>query len=266
MKIEKEQTLKELSSQELERLLREETRKDCPNSERVHCLLEALRERDHTACVPSAEQETAWEKFVQAQWECAEAPKPKTRRLIKWLAAAAAVICLLPVSALVIHAEYDYFSYWTEGNLWLSGHGKEQGDTFENYKFRTEIPELQQIYDEVCQEFGVLPVVPTWVPEGHTLRELTVTEYHKFHMVDALLQGYDGNVGLTFKKCEAESVTYYKDDMSPIVYEAAGVKHYLYTNAGRWNAVWMFEGMECSIGTTYSKETLCRIIDSIYGK
>ena len=266
MKIEKEQTLKELSSQELERLLREETRKDCPNSERVHCLLEALLERDHTACVPSAEQEAAWDEFVQAQWECAETPKPKTRRLIKWLAAAVAVICLLPVSVLVIHAEYDYFSYWTEGNLWLSGHGKEQGDTFENYKFRTDIPELQQIYDEVCQEFGVLPVVPTWIPEGHELVELTTTINGPIHLVGALLQGSDGRIAIDFREYVHHSATYFKDDMDPIIYEVAGVKHYLYTNMGRWTAVWMFEGMECSIFTTYPRETLCRIIDSIYGK
>ena len=60
------------------------------------------------------------------------------------------------------------------------------------------------------------------------------------------------------------SNTYPKDEETVIVYEYAGISHYVMPNKDKWAAVWSVENVECSIITNNTENELYEIVKSIY--
>lgn len=58
--------------------------------------------------------------------------------------------------------------------------------------------------------------------------------------------------------------TFQKDEGDPVPYEAGGVTHMLFTNAGRASAVWVNGPAECALSGDITMDELKQIIDSIY--
>ena len=131
----------------------------------------------------------------------------------------------------------------------------------------TENDQLLLIYRVLEDTFGPQNVMPTWIPDGLSLQELEFVKWEQRTSLDAALAEGENFIALSFTLFgKGLHYKYYKDDIQPIIYQTAGIEHYLFSNAGIWCAVWTANGIECSVAGNCSRETLCRIIDSIYEK
>lgn len=63
---------------------------------------------------------------------------------------------------------------------------------------------------------------------------------------------------------ESEWLTHEKDEQEVIIYTAEGIDHYIISNLGDVNIVWVKDNLECSIAGDIFVSDAEKIIDSIY--
>lgn len=252
-----------MTGEELEQALHRELSSNKPNWDSVQLYLHELHLRVRQQRELTPEEQDAYREFLQAQQQVAEPEKRPLRRPLRPLLAAAVAVCLLITIATVSLGTGGVYGSWSADYFHLIGHPDATVPVPADYVFRTERPELQKIYALVVQEFGEQRIVPTWIPEGYTQEELIVLDLS--HTVYSSLTSGDQRISIDFTEYrEKNPRNYCKDNVTPDVYEIAGVKHYIFSNAGNWVATWEVNGIECGLFISLSKEVLIQIIDSIY--
>ncbi len=252
-----------MTGEELEQALHRELSSKKPNWDAAGQYLHEQHRRVRQQRELTPEEQDAYREFLQAQQQITESEKRPLRRPLRPLLATAVAVCLLIAIATVSLGTGGVYGSWSADYFHLIGHPDAAVPVPADYVFRTERPELQKIYALVVQEFGEQRIVPTWIPEGYTQEELGVWDLS--HAVYSFLTSGDHRISISFTEYREKSPrNYSKDNMIPFVYEVAGVSHYIFSNAGRWVAVWEVNGLECKISTSCSKETLFCIVDSIY--
>ena len=234
------------SDQELKILLYEELDKEQPDRKTALRILEELEQRK------------------DQKQKC---NKSKVSKSI-WKAAIAAVVVLAFVFGAppVFGAEniFQLIGGWTK-NLFALHSPNETQQLETEYVFKTDNPGLQQLYDAVSA-YGISErVVPTWLPEGFQLVELKESsELNGPNIYAEFVRGSDSVILALSPSSTDLSKKYPKNDESAIVYDVAGVKHYLIPNEGFWNTVWTSVTTECSLVATLDIDTIYSIINSIY--
>lgn len=257
--------IRALSSGELKALLCRELDRKRIDHDRVQQLLTVLRERDEMGTAQIPEQ-------IARKWQTLQQEKIVPDRNSVWrkgrraVGIAAVLVLVFTLTLMVPRAlgaenVFSVLGRWTDDFFSFVAPG-EPAATEQEYVFRTDNPELQQVYDAVTAVGITYPVVPTWLPEGYKLKALNTLELSSGHMVSVQFQGSSGSVRLLYNTRTGVSSAYHKDEGSPTIYEYCGVTYYLTTNNGKCFAVWSVDGVECCIYAP-QQETLYSLIRSI---
>ena len=124
-----------------------------------------------------------------------------------------------------------------------------------------------QSLQEALDEYGiVLPLAPTWFPEGTTLETIVSHEEDDALMIRALYNSSnDGSISIIIRQISALPLSEMEKDESVVAtYSINGIDHYLMEDLGRQKAIWYNNLWECQIIGDVSREELIAMIDSIY--
>lgn len=259
--------LKELSTNELDELLQKELHKEHADSALVRLILSVLEEREGDYPLElNAELIAAAEQFERALGT--QKTEPSKKRF-SWLIKAASILLVMGILFFAVpqdaNAEniFEMLARWTDSIFEFFYIG-ENGDKQPEYVFETDHPGLQEIYNKAV-ELGITdPVVPTWVPEGYILEELLVFEEPSELSLHANMKYRGREIRISFgMQSVASPLNHMKDTKNIVVYEAAGVEHYIMSNYEQTSATWIVGNMECSV-VADCQEDIYRILKSIY--
>lgn len=280
MKIEnkgfRREDLEALSSQRLDDLLQAEMKKDSKNTKAILQILSILEKREAGDPANDVDVSDAWAEFEES---CANARDEvklldmsarkgrKPRRWVSTVAAASVVVAVLVLFTPRAEGAENLFTRigrWTQSVFeFFDSFGS--ADPGEEYVFRTDDPNLQQIYDAVAAQGVTKPVVPTWIPEGYEMTEFKVTTWPDGTKVYAGLVKDDSFITVTIEIYNEErSNKYTKDEPNANVYEYKGIKHYIVPNEEKLLAAWTVDNVECSVFMDCQEEVLYKILRSIY--
>lgn len=255
------------STEELRTMLHAETDKDVPDDDLVLSILHILEDREpEVPDIGSAREEAAWKLFRK---------RVRARRKRKHLcysnllriASVVLAVCLL-FTLVPQQAEAD--NWWQRLTKWTDdffGFFREEEDAFHlaDYEFKTDNPELQQVYDAVTEMGITIPAVPMWLPEGYELAECTVEETRIKQYVYARFTSNGKECVLKVNVLKSEdSKVYFKDDVPVEEYEEGGMIHSIMQNDEQWIVSWTKDNIECSIFIDCPEDVLHEIIQSIY--
>lgn len=243
------------TSQELEKILHTELKREQPDREIVLQILNILETRDsEIQAVNELPVHTPHQGKVTWHW-------------LKTAVAAVALILIFTFAAPpVFGAEniVELVGRWTQ-DLFALFRSDSPDQLQTEYVYKTSNPDLQKIYDAVVERGVTQRVVPTWVPEGCVLEELEITGAPEGMNLYALFSGNNHYIILSLRPATAiSSEKYPKDDVNVKAYEIEETVHYILPNNDVWTSVWTSGDIGCSLITSYDEETLRLIIQSIY--
>lgn len=258
------ESLEQISTPQLDAMLRAELDKEPPDEYAVRLILNVLREREADYPVETNEQ-------IQKAWS--EYEEKTTRResrggtaLLK--AAVILLVCGLLLFALPHEASagsfFDRITVWTESIFELFS-PSDSGKAQKEYVFRTDHPGLRELYDTVTELGVTVPVVPMWLEDGYELVDLKVMSTPLTTKVLAIF--YDEKKEAVFElNIYSHNVVseYHKDEPDAEQHESNGVIHNIFRNEELWTVVWIRENVECSMAIDCPEDTLYEILDSIY--
>lgn len=288
--------LDRLSTQQLEEILRADA--DSPGSgddEAIFYILEVMkkRKRQDPSYDPSSDLDRCWNEFQTLyntpegtgqslypvdEQEIGSRPAVRRPRRLHRIVLAAAVLVLLVASLTVPVAGYtsilEMLGIWTTEQFAMQDAEAGPGGAAEDFDRAQNFEET--VGDElraVLAEYGITEkVVPRWMPEDFKLQgDVLVQEPSGLNAMQffALYSGSGDFVSLTITEYvgNAENRICEKTAVSPEVYQAGEIEHYLFQNSdnlNQWSAVWYKGTLECVINTTLSESALKQVIDSIY--
>lgn len=271
-----------MSTEDLQKLLREDFEGKNSDPQRVQSILEILRSRE---AFSDAELQEAWEE-QQSYFNTPEgrnaslfseeaAPTGKKTTLLRGLAVAAMLAVVLLAAIFPAGGAGSMGSLlgrWTKNVFWFDGKVSLPEDPdLQSPGYHGENPDLQRLYDAVSQ-YDVGPVVPCWIPEGYTIEDWD--DFGVFH-----ISGEDGEkseIGVEFSRGEdrlkirifvsnkVPNVVYEKDEAEVTVYCKNGTEYHIMSNNGQYSCVWQNGSYGGAIIGDITTDELYRMIDSIY--
>lgn len=255
-----------MPTQQLDKALQQELRKEDPEEEVVLGILRVLEERE--ADYPFAIDQKvsdAWDKYRKQT-----TPAKKSSRRHLWLlcAAVAAMLCIVLMAVpqtVGAKSVFNVFFRWTESIFEFFTPGQDVPKPTTAYVFQTDHPGLRQVYDEVTAYGETEPVVPMWVPEEYELTEMKTIQHLTGITVCATLQKGVSTIVLTYRILDKGVVPQHeKEDIDADPYECAGVDHFIVINDDDISVKWKTDRTECALSTDIEKEGVYKIIQSIY--
>jgi len=256
-------SLEQLSTPQLEDMLRSEVKKDQPEATTVRAIMDILRRREEEPAVETgARMEAAWQDFRRKTEQRSGSFR---KQFLK--AAAVMVACglLLAVFTQEVSAGrlWDRIAAWTDSIFELFSR-EQRGRTTGEYTFRTDNPGLQELYDTVTRLGVTVPVIPMWLDGEYELEDCKVTESRNDVKVLAALLCDDKTVSFELKIYkETASREYHKNNPEAEPYESNGVIYYIFKNQDLWVVVWSRDNLECLMAMD-GQDDVYRVIDSIY--
>ena len=256
----------QMPTQQLDKALQQELRKEDPEEEVVLGILRVLEERE--ADYPFAIDQKvsdAWDKYRKQT-----TPAKKSSRRHLWLlcAAVAAMLCIVLMAVpqtVGAQSVFDVFFRWTESIFEFFTPGQDVPKPTTAYVFQTDHPGLRQVYEEVTAYGETEPVVPMWVPEGYELMEVKTIQMLDGVKIYARLQQEESVIFLTYRvSSEIVVPQHEKEDIDADPYECSGVDHFIVVNDNDISVTWKVDGTECALSTDIEKEGVYKIIQSIY--
>lgn len=254
---------KELSTEELDNLLNTELEKEKIDRTTVIEILRTLEEREADKPVELTEEVVrAWESYQNA-------PRRKStivRKHSLWITRVAAIFVVISVLLVSIPAVaglgfFETIAQWTADIFKFSG-TPIKTEVPEDYVFETDNPDLQKVYDAVC-EMGIKhPVVPMWLPKGYTLIRLAWFEENDSFVAEFR----DGSEELVFsvRKGKQLETSFTKDDGYVEEYTKGTVKHYIVKNEIETKIAWVAGDRLGNISCSAQDINVHDIINSIY--
>lgn len=277
-----------LSTQELEALIQDDWEQESTdNSETISRALAILEERGALPC-DCVDVDAAWQEF-QTHYNIPEgenaslypgrlpadrvaAAKKKSRSIWKALSAAAAVFALVLFMAMPVFGSESLFQLlgqWTESIFTFSDGRGNAKDPPKMNEYRTDNPELMTVYKELVAWGNYEPIVPTWLPEGFSLSELSTVPTPRYTKVVAAFSNGEKELTMVYLIHDGDASAdffYEKENGEVKTVEIAGVAHYFFQNFDRWMCCWIRNNVECSIGGDISENDLQKAIQSIYAE
>lgn len=256
----------QMSTEELDRILQAELEKEHPDQEVVLPILHELEKREKDIPVEKTPEVLALLNKL-SKHETSSKQSIYKRRWITAVVAAAAIICIVVISAIpTAHAEsfFDRLSRWTSSVFEFLNPDENKSYPNASSDFATDNPGLQQLYDKVT-ELGVTElVVPTWLPKGFELSDFTVSPILNGNKVHAEFAGLNDMILVTYRISADISAKVEKEETGVELFECNKVGHFIVENEGSISATWTVDGVECVINANVPKEDICTIIKSIY--
>ena len=262
-----DQEWKQLSTEELDKLLQAELEKEYPNETVVLPILQILEERERDYPVEKSPEVLAiLEKLSERE---TLSKKSKNRRSwVAGIAAVAAVVCIV-VMALprTVGAEsiFDVLFRWTKSIFEFVDPDRDERYPDTKEVFTTDHPGLQQLYDKVTEQGVTEPVVPMWIPEGFelvSLKEIPLQD--SGHKVNTTFKKNEDVISLSYRMSSDITTKFEKKDSSIEMFDYADIRHFVLENDGNLTVTWTIEGVECAMNTNIAKKDVYSIIKSIY--
>lgn len=261
----------QLSTEKLERLLDTELHQPEPDTNAVRLILDILRERDREQpCEITPQMREAWENYQEKTDALArrEILARKRHSGIRRALAAAAVVAVVFLAIVPGRANAETFwevlQRWTAEIVEFFG-ASDNEFRMKEYKFTTDNPGLQQVYDAVV-ELGVTePVVPMWLPEsGEAIECKMVTTPVKTGVVARLPHGDDEVIYKLDIYYSDISRTYHGDGTQGKQFTKEETTFHIIRNNDAWVVFWTKDNIECSIAIDCLEDDLYKILESIY--
>lgn len=259
------EVLMEISTEELDELLRQELEKEHPDRDVVLQIIRILEKRaDIRPLEPPQELERPWAKKppkrlvhplgVTHRWAL--------RAMTLAVAVCIAVVCLVPVEAKA-DSWWEKLTRWTDGFFELFNPGDSDSRSLE-YTFTTDHEGLQEVYDAVTELGVTARIVPTWLPSGYTLDRCEVSHLQTKSVMCADFTAGDSVIIYQTEVFEQGVLRQYqKNDYNVAAYEIDGTTFHVMNNHNRWVAVWTNENVECSLSADCGEEDFYEILNSI---
>lgn len=269
------EALDRVPTQELDRCLQAELRKEVSDGDLVRAILRELESRETAPAIEfSPEIQAAWDKFKADDAWRADKSMPAAGNWVRRASAmAASVVIIAAVSMGMLFTmplEAKAETIWEKlfnftDSVFQFFNFEEKNEIHAGYVFETDNPGLQKVYDAVV-ELGVTePVVPMWLPEGYELEECKVLKTAKKAGICATFS--NGATELVYK---ADIYTkeiwreYQKDDSEVIEFESRGIVHQIMKNNGKFVAIWTRENADFLLSAECAEEEIYKIILSVY--
>lgn len=268
MQLNDKENLLNMTTPQLSELLRSEVRKEAPDADLIRSVMDILDERNREAVneIP-IDGEEAWAKYKASKAADAWNKKRKMRnRILRWTAAAAAVCILVFAAPKAAKADnfFEMVARWTEDVVRFFTSGSEGGGQAD-YRFKTDNPDLQAVYDAVVAMGVTDPAVPMWLPETCKLIEIKDMSGPKRARTHAYFLDGEKEVTITVDLYKADvSYDLLKDEDTYKVYEHNSMIHYVIKNEDAWTVIWSKDRFVSCIFIECPEDTVYRIIDSIY--
>ena len=121
---------------------------------------------------------------------------------------------------------------------------------------------------EAMDAYGIQEALaPTWIPEGYEAEYIKAVQYSDQIIFSASYNDGTSDLGFSYiywTEKQYEPSVLEKDGMPVILYERAGITHYIMFNENVLVATWINGSCECTITGKVTREELERMIDSIY--
>lgn len=244
----------------------------------LDALLEKLDEADPLPELPDTEEslEQFHQKhadlFAAIEAESAAAPvsspekKRSKRKFIKFLPIAAIVIVLL--GAVTVQADWSFWDFFARITSEVFQIG---GSSVDYAMIRTRPLEEggEASYDtlqEAVNAFGIdAPIVPKWLPERFTLKEVVASNRKGSILICADYVSDDEIFKIRYNETEGDKLSSFEiEDSGEKIYMVKKINHHLMDDLGRQKVSWQNGDLECRMSGTVSEEEMKEIINSIY--
>ena len=279
--------LDNFSTEELRSILRRHSELpniETPDINTILAIMEELAERERRRQPEDApDVERAWASFEEDYLPCASelslydegdnagdcAPqRTHGRRHFRSMMVVAATVAVLFACSLTAYAfGFDVFgaiANWTKETFnFEAASAPAAGD---GGLATTELPEEFAGLREHLLAAGITDnIIPSYVPEGYGLAELSATEYPTSNHFTCALQSGENALILSYVQIldGQFSTLYQKNNADPEVYEIDGVTYYVIQNAGSFSAAWVIGNTECSIANAPAHDELIKMLYSI---
>lgn len=221
----------------------------------------------------------AWDNFARIYMPSEEKPKKAPHRWKRLLLVAAVVSALMAGSIGVIGFEPTATEIAADWNMepfqitdYLKGEEYETASRLKSTGFRfydtfgwnkMEFTAL----DEAMDEMQFPPsLMPTWLPEGYELEGAVRAAYASgYRAVYAEYSGDAGRITINLKTHMQGPWTHQRTEEVREIYTVNDTRFYLFYCGNILSAVYLKEGIECSIRGSVDMEQMKQILDSIGG-
>lgn len=272
--------LEQMSTEELEDLLRREVAASEDNLDLILAIMEVIKGRE-VEQDPLIDEDTAWNTFLarnnlpastEQSTETSEqtakengvsAPTKKRAHKKLYMGISVAVLlCLLSsimlFTAVGSNGNQDDVN-WSE-HLFSFGKKEPSFAALDDASFKQAQDAVSALTD--------LPVLPAKYPAGSALIQIEENSSFQMDNVVLVFSVPDGEYSISVtveKDSQADTYTVYeKEAGSPESYYVQGIPHYIMRNTDHTVAVWRNENVECCIQGHVSIDEMKTIIDSIY--
>jgi hypothetical protein len=186
-------------------------------------------------------------------------PANRTHRWIRAMAATAAVLVILIAGSVTAKAfgvdVWKAVIQWTQETFHFGEWGT--SDTDNNLPYAS----LQEALEK-----GNTPawMVPTWIPEGFNLVDITVEQTPNKKRYAAIYKNREQTLRITVQDY-LDEIPVYVEQSDGLVeeYEVSGITYYLFENNKQVHAVWIVDSYECCIAGKVTIDELKLMINSI---
>lgn len=190
-------------------------------------------------------------------------PRVRSLRWLRALSAVAAVLMIIVLGSVTAKAfgvdVWQSVVKWTQETFHFgSGQQVDEGpDSQDNLPYKS--------FEDTLRKGGIdTPLVPTWIPDGYQLVDITVDQTPLLDMYTARYLSREKELIFTVRN-HLESDPQYVEQSKDFVeiYESSGIAYYLLSNNEHTQAIWIVESYECYILGDLTIDELKMMIDSI---
>lgn len=168
--------------------------------------------------------------------------------------------CLITVDAFGADV-WEIVAKWTQETFHFGYAGQVEEPSGPSPVYNNPCASLQETLEKYQV---VVPVVPTWMPDGYIEDEVRFTQTPRQRLFVANYRCGEKVMSIRIADYVDSSPSQIeKSDALLEIYPAAGVDYYIFRNSDRIQAVWIVENYECCLVGAVSLSEIHGIIDSI---
>ena len=263
-----------METQELEEILRQDAAStDAQESdiEKILYIAGVLANRENKNNTGN-EAQIAWESFEKdylPMEEDIEYTVPKrvaTRSWVRRLTAIAAVFVLLIGLSATVAGAFGWEKVWTAVAKWAK----------ETFSFVSDCnAQLTEPEDRSVQKYASLQdaldatghrnvLVPTWIPDGYVLDDITIDENPIQRIYIAIYNNGEKRIWITVRSyLNADPAKIEIDEDIVETYKVSDMEYYIFENSQQLRAAWNKDSYECMISGDLTLDELKTMINSI---
>ena len=192
------------------------------------------------------------------------APKIRPLRWLRGLTAAAAVLAFVLLGSVTANALgvdiWKAVAVWAQETFHLQGIVRADTEA----QGKDSNLEHDSLEEAVYVLEGISFLVPTWIPEGYELTDITILENPIQKIYSALYQDGEKYLKITVRSYQnsyPEQIE--QSDGTEETIEASGIVFHIFEDVGTLQAVWIKDSYECYISGEITMEQLEMMIYSI---